>query len=118
MSPFKIITGREMKVELSTLLPSLVQGVELQKDVVRKRFKERQKKGNNHREVMFTIKDNRFWKDNRVHIRFPSTEKRLTSKYSVAIRVKDVAQATVTTKTERSGMLTELWYILKASAFT
>ena len=60
MSPFKIITGREMKVELSTLLPSLVQGVELQKVVVRKRFKERQKKSNNHREVMFTIMDNRF----------------------------------------------------------
>lgn len=98
-SPFKMMTGREMRVKLSALQPTGVQGKEVQRtDAVRKRVVEVQKKSKDRYDARFTTKANRFKKGDIVRIKLPSRQKKLASKYSDPIRVEDVTQSTVTTE--------------------
>lgn len=99
--PFKMITGREMRVKLSALQPTSVQEKEVQRADVRKTVEEVQKKSKDCYYARSTIKANRFKKGDIVRIKLPSRQKKLASKYSHPIRVEDATQFTVTTEDGR-----------------
>ena len=100
-TPFRMMTGRDIRLKLSTLQPPNLQERKLHRtDNVRKAVEQVQRKSKKGYDGKASVEKNRFKEGDLVRTKLPS-RKKLESQYSKPMQVKGVTQSTITTMNGR-----------------